>query len=84
MVRAGAAMLHRAMANPSPIPTWKFWHPLPLWKAIVAFAMGNVILTALWVALRHGAGLAIPEWMIGGFGALVGFVLLNLWKRHAS
>ena len=71
------------MTDPSPTPAWKFWHPLPFWRAIAAFLIGSLLAAFVVVALREGAQIAAPTWLIGGLGAVVGLWILMLWKRRA-
>ena len=58
---------------PEAIPAWKIWHPLPLWKVFAVLFVAQIIAAFVVVGLREGAGLPVPQWLIGGIGGLLGW-----------
>ena len=67
-----------------PIPSWKFWHPLPIWQVIVCFVVVELSLTFLVVALREVAGIVVPfeNVIVGGGGGLLGFALVIVLRQR--
>lgn len=64
------------MSN-EPVPPWKFWHPLPFWHVIVIFALTNIAMTFVVVALREGLGVHLPGGAVaGGAGGFLGVVIV--------
>lgn len=71
------------MIEPAAVPPWKFWHPLPFWKVVVTFVLANLVVTFVWVLLRHLLGVTfLPEWTIGGLGGLLGFAIVAAWRNR--
>jgi hypothetical protein len=50
----------------APVPTWKFWHPLPFWQVIaVGFVLQFIFVVPL-AMLEGGMHLGIPVWIGNG------------------
>ena len=45
------------------VPAWKFWHPLPLWKALLVGALLQLVLVVPLEMLNGGLHLGIPTWI---------------------
>lgn len=58
------------------VPSWKVWHPLPLWQLFAVLFVAQIVAAIPIVALREGAGLPVPEWLIGGLGGLIGWIVI--------
>lgn len=61
------------MTQDAQVQPWKFWHPLAFWKVMVVMLVAQIVATIPIVALREGAGLPVPEWIIGGVGGVLGY-----------
>lgn len=73
------------MTEPASVPPWKFWHPLPFWKVLVVFLLANLVVTFVWVLLRHGLGVTfLPEWTIGGIGGVLGVAVVTTWRSRTT
>ncbi len=74
------------MSDPAP-PSWKFYHPLPLWQVIVILLVFSIGFQLLGVALREQMGVAfftssIASGCAGGFG--VALILTLAKKKRAG
>ncbi len=70
-----------AMAD-SPVPAWKFWHPLPFWQVLlIALACQLAVIIPI-VALEQLAGIHLGGAPAGGGGGLLMFFAVRgLAKR---
>lgn len=65
-----------------PIPSWKFWHPIPFWQVLVVFLIAQLIPTFALVALRELGVIDLPQWIAGGLGGLFGVVVVTALARR--
>lgn len=56
-----------------PEPNQK-WPGLPLWQALLVFALASLVGMFTIVAMREGLGWPVPEWVGGGLGGLLGVI----------
>jgi hypothetical protein len=61
----------------TPVPAWKFWHPLPFWQALVIAAVMQIVFELAIVALDKVAGVRIPYWVGGGLGGFAMFIAVR-------
>ena len=71
------------MAN-APIPAWKFWHPLPLWKLFAAAIVLQFVCILPLVALREFTGINIPEYLTSGLAGGLTFVVVRMWAARQA
>jgi hypothetical protein len=53
------------------VPTWKFWHPLPLWQVFLIAFVAQVVCIFPIIALRELAGIRVPEWIGSGLAGML-------------
>lgn len=62
------------MTTTTPVPAWKFWHPMPFWQVLVIYAVVTIVLSML------AGGLAtifsVPGPIVGGGAALVAYLIV--------
>jgi hypothetical protein len=67
---------------PESVPTWKFWHPLPLWQVFVIALIAQLVCIMPIVALRELLGVRVPEWIASGAAGLLMFVVVRIMAQR--
>ena len=63
-----------------PIEKGKLWG-LPIWLALVVFALASIAGMFVVVAMREGLGWPVPQWVGGGLGGLFGVIAVHVVAR---
>lgn len=61
-------------------PSWRFWGSLPIWKVLLVFLVCNLTVTLIFVGLREGLGMNVPQWLAGGIGG--GLSILVIFRMR--
>lgn len=48
------------------VPAWKFWHPLPFWKALVIASVLQLVIVVPIEMINGGLHLGLPTWLAAG------------------
>lgn len=59
-----------------PQPAWMFWQPLSFWMVLLVMFVAQIAANLGLVALREGLGVPLPQWIAGGVGGLLGWVVI--------
>jgi hypothetical protein len=54
------------------------WPGLPLWQALLVFALASLAGMFVIVAMREALGWPVPEWVGGGLGGLFGVIAVQV------
>jgi hypothetical protein len=68
----------------APVPTWNFWHPVPLWQVIAVAAVLQLVFVVPLAALEGGLHLGIPEWVGSALGGGLLFPIIRAMARRRS
>jgi hypothetical protein len=55
---------------------------LPIWQALLVFAVASLAGMFTIVAMREGLGWPVPQWVGGGLGGLLGVIAVSVVARR--
>jgi hypothetical protein len=74
----------REIAMSKPVPSWKFYHPLPFWKAIGIMGLAVLVANILTAVVSLAFDLNFSPAIGGGIGGAMGATLIMLAAQKAK
>ena len=65
-------------------PSWKFYHPLPIWKVLLIFVVAAVVANLLTALISMAFGFNFSPAIGGGVGGFLGATLTLIYARKAK
>jgi len=66
----------------SPVPPWKFWHPLPFWQVLLIALAAQLVCTIPVVALQELAGIRLGGAGVGAAGGIVMYLTVRAFAKR--